>query len=981
MKNLVTNFILAVLLIMSSPLFAQSGVGKLNGKIIDAQTREPLIGANVVVVNTNLGAASNVNGEYFILNIPPGTYDIRVSYVGYTPKLVTDVRIVGGITFELNIELSTGLELKVVEVTGKKFFEEKSTNTTKVFDASEIDKLPVKGVEQLASLQSGVVMSDGSGGVSGNATINVRGGRGGEVLYIVDGVPQNDIYTGSNFAQVSNAAIEQISFQIGGYEAKYGQAQSGIINVTTKTGDPTYSLFVDGATSTLTDKYGYNLYTMNLSGPIIPGDKDHTIFLSAERGWFLDSDPHAIGVSFNSDVVYSSDVLRNNSANSWKFTGKTNSNLGDFNVRLGANINLLNSRTFSLAYAKNNSMHNALTKMGNYSFNGKISENITSNSFWNLNLGYKYYKSQTGDGVWFDDLFDYGNSAKNALTGAKYWDSQAGVYKPGLTSNGVRQTMDQYGVFYSTGRTLLNYNKQENQTLNLDADFTSQVQNHLIEIGGGVNYNILRNFTVAPAGLASDAMIDHYGHDLSTLAKFYSQQPAVFGYDITGANHSTGDAYSNVVLQGDTAASRIQTSFAPRKPVIAYAYMQDRFELNDIVLNFGLRADYFDSQSQEVADPEMPFVTVPLNVDPSGYQLVTKKKKAEFYLSPRIGLGFPITATTVFHAQYGRFIQEPPLNLMYYTPWNVTALENSSNAQATVIVGNLSSEVTTQYEVGFRHVLGDIAALNITAFYKNTEGLINTAPVFYQINTGGQQLTYFSYLNTDFGTVKGLAVSLDITRLSFFDVSLNYTYALAEGTGSSTSSSYVSAFRNLGSEIPKVIAPLDFDQRHTGTINMGLYVPKGQFGILETVNANVLISFNSGRPYTPLLVQHLLATGDNTQYGDTKGYVNSSYGPGNFRVDFKLEKSFELMNNLAITPYVWVENLFNAINPVNVWRSTGDPYTTGWLNTKEGIAANSGPGGNFKAADYQSLERDPNNFGIPRLIRLGLKLNFSNISL
>ena len=461
MKNLVTNFILAALLIISSPLFAQSGVGKLNGKIIDAQTNEPLIGANVVVVNTNLGAASNVNGEYFILNIPPGTYDIKVSYVGYTPKLVTNVRIVAGITFELNVELSTGLELKVVEVTGKKFFEEKSTNTTKVFDANEIDKLPVKGVEQLASLQSGVVMSDGSGGAAQNATINVRGGRGSEVLYIVDGVPQNDIYSGNNFAQVSNASIEQISFQIGGYEAKYGQAQSGVINVTTKTGEPTYSLYLDGMTSTLTDKYGYNLYTMNLSGPIIPGNKDHTIFLSAERGWFLDGSPSAVGVSFNSDVKYSSDVLPNNSADSWKFSGKTNSNFGDFNVRLGTNINLLDSRAFSLAYAKNNSNHNALTKMGNYSFSGKISQNISSNSFWNLNLGYKYYKSETGDGVWFNNLYAYGDSALNAATGAVFYAN--GAYHPGLPANGIRQAMDYYGIFYAAGRTILNYTKDEDQ--------------------------------------------------------------------------------------------------------------------------------------------------------------------------------------------------------------------------------------------------------------------------------------------------------------------------------------------------------------------------------------------------------------------------------------------------------------------------------------------------------------------------------------
>ena len=142
------------------------------------------------------------------------------------------------------------------------------------------------------------------------------------------------------------------------------------------------------------------------------------------------------------------------------------------------------------------------------------------------------------------------------------------------------------------------------------------------------------------------------------------------------------------------------------------------------------------------------------------------------------------------------------------------------------------------------------------------------------------------------------------------------------------------------------------------------------------VNANVLISFNSGRPYTPLAEQHLLATGDNTQYGNTTGYVNSAYGPGNFRVDLKLEKSFGLMNNLAITPYVWVENLFNTVNAVVVYRSTGSPYTTGWLSTQEGIAATSGPGGNNIAADYMSLEMNPGNFGIPRLNKARIKIKF-----
>ena len=224
----------------------------------------------------------------------PGTYDIRVSYVGYAPKTIKEVRVVGGITYPLNVELSTDFTLPEIVVQDKKFFEEKATNTTKVIDAGEISKLPVKGIENIASLTAGVIKSEGSGGADGNATINVRGGRGGEVLYIIDGVAQNDIYTGVNNAQLSNSAIDQLSAQIGGYEAKYGQAQSGIVNVTTKSGDPTYAVYGDVLTSSFTDSHGFNLYTMNLSGPIIPGEQDHTIFLSGERGWFLDADPSAV---------------------------------------------------------------------------------------------------------------------------------------------------------------------------------------------------------------------------------------------------------------------------------------------------------------------------------------------------------------------------------------------------------------------------------------------------------------------------------------------------------------------------------------------------------------------------------------------------------------------------------------------------------------------------------------------------------------
>jgi hypothetical protein len=938
MKRNVSFYLINLLLlfVFAVPGFAQTGVGKLSGKVIDADTREPLIGANLLLVNTTLGTATDISGEYFILNITPGNYDVKISYVGYAPKTIANVRIVPGITYELNIELSTDFTLPEIVVEGRKFFEAKSTNTTKVIDADEINRLPVRGVENLASLQAGVVKSEGSGGADGNASINVRGGRGGEVLYIIDGVPQNDVYTGANYAQVSNSAIDQLSFQIGGYEAKYGQAQSGIVNVTTKSGSPLYGLYTDVVTSSFTDDFGYNLYTLNFSGPFLPGVSNHTFFLSGERGWNADNNPRALGVELKS-IGYQSDKKSNLESSIWRFTARTTHVLGDFSLRLGANLNNRDAKGYVHTYSKANSIHNPLTKRENLSLSSKLSQNISSNAFWNLNVGYKIFNEESGDGVWFDDLEAYGDSVKNAAQGVT------------LPNNGGLISFDQYGIFANYGRVNNRYSKRNNNTLTVDADLTAQLSDHLMEIGGGFNVNTVREYVIGPRGLASDNI-----RNLPVEEKYRRMQPTAFGYDITGKNK---------VEDGD---------FAPKKPMFAYAYLQDRFELEDMVLNIGLRFDYFDTKAEIIKNPKLPFA----EGDPNAYDAADFiTKEAEVYFSPRIGLGFPVTESTVFHAQYGKFIQQPSLDQLYTTIYDLNFLITDNNWSLNT--GHINSEITTQYEVGFRQIIDNKASLNITAFYKNTEGLVNTSTVFFQRVSEGQTLRYITPTNTDFGTVKGVALSLDVSRISYFSLSADYTYSIAEGTGSSTSSSFTAAFRNTSGEIPKVIAPLDFDQRHTGVINVDFYVPKGDLGFFEMTSANILINFASGRPYTPLQSQNLLAGTSN--FGDTKGYVNSAYGPGSFKVDLKVEKAFSF-GKMVVTPYVWVENVFDADNPVTVYRSTGDAYSTGFLSSPEGKKLVQDRGIGF-AYDYESLERNPFNFGIPRLIKVGLKVNFSGIQL
>jgi len=944
MKNLFTKiFTIGVFFSLFSVAFAQTGVGKLSGKVIDAATKEPLIGANIVVLESQTGAATDIEGDYFILNITPGTYAVKVSYVGYAPKTIENVRVVAGITFELNIELSTDFTLDEVVVIDRKFFESKSTNTVKVIDSDQISRLPVKGVTNIVSLQSGVVVQDGSGGVEGNATINVRGGRGGEVLYIVDGVPQNNIFTGANRSQVSDNSIEQVSFQVGGYEAKYGQAQSGIVNITTKSGTAVYNLFTDLVTSQYFDDYGYNLYTFNLSGPIIPGDPDNTIFLSAERGWFLDSDPTAINRTF----TYSLDPLNektitareNMNADNWRLTGKTSHNFGDFKLVLGANYNTRNYRSYVHTYAKNNTEFNPANIQRNLSGSLRLTQTVSANSFWNFNIGFRRDGFEQFDPHFKDNLYLYGDS----LTFA----NQFGVH---LTRDGQRIQKDANNVFWAYGRINNGYQKQENDVFNIDADFTSQLSNHLFEVGGGFNYNIVRSYAVAPVQLA--ALSD----TLTEYEKFEILQPSVFGYDITGRTKTGSD----------------DGEFAPKKPIFAYAYIQDRYELEDLVLNIGLRVDYFDTRTDVLKNPSLPYAggSNPNDFDAGDFE----EKKAELEFSPRIGLGFPVTESTVFHAQYGRFIQIPALTDLYTGPFDLDQF--ISFDPQYVQDGTIKSEETIQYEVGFRQLLGENAALNLTLFYKNIKGLVNRQTNFFRRVAGGELRTYIAPVNSDFGTTKGLAFSLDITRLSYFSLSLQYTYSIAEGTGSSTSSSQTAVFRNLNSEAPKVIAPLDFDQRHTGTLSLDFFVPKGELGFLEMLGANALISFSSGRPYTPLDYFDILS--GNNGGPSTIGYVNSRFMPGTFRVDLKLEKSIEI-GNLMVTPYLWIQNLFDSDNIVGVWRSTGDPYTTGFLNTQEGknTAANNGEG---YVVDYKALERDPGNFGIPRQIRLGLKMNLGNLS-
>jgi len=977
MKKISTNLLATLgFLLLSTSLFAQTGVGKMSGKVIDADTKEPLIGANIILLNTNLGAATDIDGNYFILNITPGTYEVKISYVGYAPKTIQEVRIVANITYELDVELTTDFTLPDIVVVDKKFFEAKSTNTVKVIDSDQISRLPVRGIQNLASLQSGVVVQEGSGGQEGNATINVRGGRGSEVLYIVDGVPQNNLYNRGTVAQVSNAAIDQISFQVGGYEAKYGQAQSGIVNVTTKSGQPHYNLFIDAQSSEFlkTDDFGSNLYSGSLSGPIIPGIPEHTIFLSGERGWYKDADPTAIpmeiwtaedGSVMDEPIIL--ETIPNNPASVWRFSGKINSRFGDWNVQLGVLLNdrisKLSKGTGPLRQYKNASQFIEETDESNYSYSARVSQTVSNNTFWNLNFGYRQFDYQRYN------PFLKGPENQILYGDSLWWADQSGLNVHLLGDGRRTENVDENGVFRPYGYATGLFQQREDDRMGADFDLTTQLDNHLLEFGFGVEQHTVRgygNFAYIVAGL--DPSQPDY-------IRFAQNQPFVFGYDVTGKTKTSSDDPDSLSWFADPSVQSHPTMaefLKPRQPILGYLYLQDRFELQDLVLNLGIRMDYFDIKSHELIDPALPYAG---GLDPNKFDIEDFKiKDVEVKFSPRIGIGFPVTEATVFHAQYGTFFQTPELNDMYAGPFDYNQYITMSPQNG--FNGALISEETTQYEVGFRQLLGANSALNLTAFYKNTKSLVNVQVSQYQRSEGGEIINAIGPQNADFGTIKGFALSFDVTRLSYFSASLQYTLSFADGTGSSTNSNQTAVFRNLDNLPPKVIAPLAFDQRHTAIAILDFYIPEGEAGLWELLNINAIFSFNSGRPYTPVDQWDIL--GDAGLVADNTGYINSAYAPGSFRIDLKVEKGFPI-GNFYITPYVWIENLLDADNIVGVWRSTGSPYTTGWLNDPDAQGTIQQQGEGY-VKDYETLEKDPNNFGIPRLIKLGLKLNFDRIT-
>jgi outer membrane receptor protein involved in Fe transport len=357
-------------------------------------------------------------------------------------------------------------------------------------------------------------------------------------------------------------------------------------------------------------------------------------------------------------------------------------------------------------------------------------------------------------------------------------------------------------------------------------------------------------------------------------------------------------------------------------------------EFTTMIINAGLRFDYFDSQAKYAPD----------NFAPTS-NLTNAEPKTTF--SPRLGISFPITDQGIIHFSYGHFYQLPPYAYLYANP-------NFKTVSGIPVFGNanLNPEKTVTYEIGLQQQLSETIAFNVTGFYKDVRDLL----ALQQIRASSS-VTYQKYVNKDYGNIKGITFSLTKRKLpdDLFGASLDYTFQVAEGNETGGDAFFLDLASGRQSE--KLPVPLGWDQTH----NLNSVIT---FGGSRDWLVTLIGSIGSGLPYSPRIPEQQIYLG-----------INSEQKPFQTNVDLLIEKSFDI-SDVLLTVFVKVYNLFDTLNERFVYDDTGRAtysleQTKGGPQATNTIAARV-PG--VKSADEYFVR--PQYYSTPREVRLGLSLEY-----
>ena len=895
--------LLILILFTGGELSAQT-TGKIAGKVLDAETGEPLPGANIQIEGTNMGAATSLEGDYFIINVPPGSYTLIAQYIGYERVKVENLRVSINRTTEQNFRLNASvIEGQEVVVEADKFTLKKDqTSSVRNVSSEQMDILPVESVGQVVNLQAGVVEG------------HFRGGRFNEVTYLIDGLQVTDSFSSSGRAiNVEAEAVEEVEVIKGTFSAKYGRAMIGVVNAVTKSGGKDFHGFVSANLANyLTPNKDIFIglkdeefdrrkdYKFQLSGPIL-GDwltfftnvryqdnKDHLngikLFKPYDRSFFNSDDPATWYSEKSGDSSYT--------AMGWSKTASAQAKV---------TAKLTNSLKLSLLYLYNDGEGQSYDH--NYKYKPEGREKwydtsklyaLTVNHMLSPRLFYEAKFSLTdNDNGWY--LFEDPYQMATDFT-----DWQSGYIPDWFDSDGTGPGF----IFGGQGRghTLRNI-----KDYNAKLDVVWQVhKNHSLQIG-----------------------LDYLGTDLDQQGRSVRNRYAGTQLEYV--------LYEPTVMPDSTVYADIYH----KKPFEFAAYVEDKMEFDEMVINFGVRYDRFDPQTQYPSNRRNPVNLI--EFDDQRFMSTLIEAEAKEQVSPRLGLSYQLGRTALLHFSYGHFFQRPPYQRMFQNNSLIVAPQNFSTEQGNPQV---KAQKTVQYEIGLWQQLMEGMGLEISLFYRDIYDLLSMAV----LRTYNDEI-YGLYTNLDYGNAKGLELTYDWAYKNVF-ANVNYTLQYTRGNANDPLTTFNRAGQNMD-PIPRLI-PMNWDQRHTLNANLAYTTRTWSFSVTGR--------YGSGTPYS-------LSPLPETRLARVLLYPNNSQKPSQYSVDLYTYYYFPMLKGTRLKLELLVYNLLDRLNENGVHGRTGRAYTNIVLDQER---ANHRSDFN----EYEDRFQNPAMYSAPRMVKLGLGIEF-----
>lgn len=764
--------------------------GKITGRITDAESGEPLVGVNILINGTQLGAATDLNGNYVILNIPPGTYTLKVTMIGYAKVTATDVVVVIDLTTTFNLQMSMevmGID-EVVIVAERPIVAKDISASQMNIGADIIESLPVQRMDQVIGLQAGV-----------EEGMEVRGSSARQSAVMLDGFTLNDERSNAPFTEISLSSIKEIQIQTGGFNAEYGNVRSGIITAITKEGDRnryhgtvSYLFRPAGQKHFGSSLYGTDTYfTRPYTDPAVcwEGTQNGAWDTETQRQYPIFEGWSAVSEKTLQDNDPANDLTPEGAKRLWEWQHRRQGDITKpdiyFDGGFGGPVPIIGKKLgdlrFFATYKQDREMFIVPLSRDNYGTNSTqlklvsdISQSmklIFTGMYGEIHSVSPYSWTTTPTGWVLRTPQDVVRQISGGV-------GNAVLYVPGHYSpSSIYRNM--IGVKFThvlSPKTFYEINLQNNinrySTFQVADRDTSRV------------YETVSGYFVDEApygywGYGGNSIGDNMriggwmnlGRDRSvnstTSLRFDYTSQVNFRHHVKTGLHIV---YNDFAIRSSTVNPSMSTwnrdMIYDQFPFRIGAYIQDKLEFEGFVANVGLRLDYSDANGDyyDLAIYDQ-FYQEGIGAALES-EAPTKETKSHFYLSPRLGISHPITVNSKLYFNYGHFFQEPASSYRF-------RIQRESNGLVTYLGNpNLKLEKTVAYEVGYEQNLFDVFLLRLAAYYKDITNQPNW--VYYQNFNSAVQ--YQKAENNDYEDIRGFELTLTKRAGRWLTGFINYTY-------------------------------------------------------------------------------------------------------------------------------------------------------------------------------------------------------------